>query len=90
MYRVEIRTSDSLIIKDPNQTATLACKIYSWDTDVTDSYKGYIRWVRTSNDTASDEVWNAQSEHKGVTSITIGSSDIAINASFHCEVDMPE
>lgn len=90
MYRVEICTSDSLIIKDPNQTATLTCKIYSWDTDVTNNYKDYIRWVRVSNDTASDEVWNAQSNHKGVKSITIDSSDIAINASFHCEVDMPE
>lgn len=90
MYRVEIYTSDSLIIDNPNQTATLTCKIYSWDTDITEQYKGYIRWIRTSNDIASDDVWNSQSSHKGVPSITIGSSDIAVNASFHCEVDMPD
>jgi hypothetical protein len=90
MYRVEIYTSDSLIIEDSSQTATLTCKIYSWDTDITDRYKCYIRWVRTSNDKESDKQWNTQSNHKGVTSITIGSSDIAANASFHCEVDMPD
>lgn len=90
MYRVEIYTPDSLIIDNPNQTATLACKIYSWDVDITNQYQNYIRWVRTSNDKESDEQWNAQSNHKGVTSITIGSSDIAANASFHCEVDMPD
>lgn len=90
MYRVEIYTSDSLIIDNPDQTATLTCKIYSWDTDITEQYKDYIRWIRTSNNTSGDEVWNSQSNHKGTTSITIGSSDIAANASFHCEVDMPD
>jgi hypothetical protein len=90
MYRVEIHTSDSLIINDLNQTATLTCKIYSWDTDITDAYKGYIRWVRKSNDTESDKVWNSDNTHKACTSITIDSTDVVVNASFHCEVDMPD
>lgn len=90
MYRVEIYTSDSLIIQDKNQIITLSCKIYSWDTDVTTQYKDYIRWIRTSNDTDSDQEWNSKAEHQKCISIEINSADIAVNASFHCEVDMPE
>ena len=48
MYRVEISTADSLILSDTDQTATLKCKIYSWDKDITQDYKDYIRWVRKS------------------------------------------
>ena len=90
MYRVEISTADSLILSDTDQTATLKCKIYSWEKDITQDYKDYIRWVRKSNDTTSDTAWNNQSDHKGKTSITIGASDIVVNASFYCEVDIPD
>jgi hypothetical protein len=89
MYRVEISTADSLIISDVNQTATLNCKIYSWDDDVTATYKQYIEWKRKSNDTTGDATWNNNAGHKGVTSITIGASDIVHNASFYCEVKLP-
>ena len=90
MLRVEVYTTDSMIIKNKSQTATLTCKIFSWDTDVTEQYKSRIRWVRTSSDTDNDAVWNANTSHQGCISITIDSSDIANNASFHCEVDIPD
>ena len=90
MLRVEIYTTDSMIIKNKSQTATLTCKVFSWDTDVTEQYKSRIRWIRTSNDSDGDTVWNANMSHRGCTSITINSSDITINASFHCEVDIPD
>ena len=90
MYRVEIFTPDSQIIRDKNQEIKLSCKIYSWDQDVTTSYKSHIRWIRKSNNSTLDTLWNKQSIYRGVDSITITAADIADNASFHCEVDIPD
>lgn len=90
MYRVEVSTSGSLIISDSDQKTTLTCKIYSWDTDITETYKSKIRWKRVSSDTEKDKTWNNQSKCKGTTSIEIGANDVVHNANFYCEViDLP-
>lgn len=110
MYRLEIFTEDSQIIKDKTQTATLKCKLYSWDEDVTDQvlgsaygpdwenvpYVNCIRWKRKSNKTTGkggDEEWNQNSDgtykHTG-KELVVTAEDIAHNASFYCEVELPE
>ena len=111
MYRVEISTLDSQILKDPSQEATLTCEIYSWDKKITNvlltndgypdnnahfvrkTYGDCARWVRKSNNTDSDTKWNFNDDgtykHTGAT-LKIGPQDVAHNASFHCEVLIPD
>lgn len=106
MYRVEISTSDSQIFKDLEQKATLTCKIYSWDRDITDikltddgypdnalylnkTYASYVKWKRTSNNSDADAIWNSDQAHTGKT-IEIGPEDVVHNASFYCEVEIPD
>jgi hypothetical protein len=108
MYRVEISTPDSQILKSSDQKATLNCKIYSWDVDITDrlltddgypnayvgkKYSSYARWIRKSNDPDGDKIWNQNDDktykHTGST-LEIGPDDVVHNASFYCEVDIPQ
>ena len=91
MYRVEIITEDPTVISTTSDQATMVCKVYSWDTDITDTLNASIfNWRRSSNDSASDEIWNAMPEHQGVKSITIDADDVIDNSSFTCEVDLPD
>lgn len=91
MYRVEIVTEDPTVISTTTDQATMTCKVYSWDTDITDTLDSSIfNWKRSSNDSESDEIWNAMSEHQGIKSITIDANDVFENSSFTCEVDLPE
>ena len=110
MYRVEISTQDSQIFREAGQKATLACKVYSWDKDITDrkltddgypenvlyvnkTYASYARWIRISNDANGDAAWNRNDDgtyrHTGKT-LEIGPDDVVHNASFYCEVDIPD
>ena len=91
MYRIEILTEDSTIISTANDKATLVCKVYSWDTDITDTLDASVfSWKRTSSNQSLDGIWNAMPEHRGVKSITIDADDVVDNSSFICEVDLPE
>lgn len=91
MYRVEIITTDSTVISTTSDMATMTCKVYSWDSDITDTLDASLfNWKRVSSDSALDEIWNAMPEHQGVKSITIDADDVIENSSFTCEVDLPE
>ena len=91
MYSVEITTTDSTTISTASDQATLTCKVYSWDSDITNTLDASLfMWKRVSNDTNSDTIWNAMPEHQGVKSITIDADDVIDNSSFSCEVDLPE
>lgn len=105
MYRAEVSTINSQIIKDKTQKAVLNCTIYSWDKDITNDYltnhgygsdydgkkfSDYIYWRRQSNSSAADAIWNNSILHQGVSSITIGAEDVVHNASFYCEVQIPD
>ena len=91
MYRVEIVTEDPTVISTTTDQATMTCKVYSWDTDITDTLDASIfNWKRSSNDSESDKIWNAMPEHQGVKFITIDANDVFENSSFTCEVDLPE
>ena len=91
MYKIEITTNSSTVISTKADTATLTCKVYSWDTDITgDLDASLFNWRRTSSDQASDTAWNGMPEHQGVKSITIDADDVIGNSSFTCEVNLPE
>ena len=89
MYKVEITTSDSTVISTSNDKATMTCKVYSWDADITNTLdEKLFSWRRTSGNESLDNDWNAA--HQGVKSITIDADDVIDNSSFTCEVNLPE
>ena len=91
MYRVEIVTEDPTIISTSSDTATMHCRVYSWDVDITDNIDSSLfSWKRVSANEEQDNIWNAMPEHQGIKSITIDSDDIVENSSFTCEVELPE
>lgn len=97
MYRVEIISEGPTTITTETDQATLTCKVYSWDTDITSTLDASLfSWKRMTPSATSeegiltDEQWNAMPEHQGVTSITIGINDVLESSSFTCEVDLPE
>ena len=91
LYRVEITTEDSTIISTSIDKATIVCKVYSWDADITDNLDNSLfMWKRTSSDAEKDAIWNAMPEHQGVKYIVIDADDVIENSSFTCEVNLPE
>lgn len=91
MYKVEIVSNSSTIISTSEDKATLTCKVYSWDSDITDTLDASLfNWKRVSTSTELDDIWNAMPEHQGTKSITIDADDVYYNSSFTCEVDLPE
>ena len=91
MYRIEVQCSGPMIMRVKNQTSILACKVYSWDTDITDTLDpSLFNWIRVSNDESQDAIWNENAQHKGRKALTITTEDITNNANFYCEVSLPE
>ena len=91
MYRLEIQCSGPMIMNVKNQTATLSCRVYSWDADITDTLDAKLfNWIRASNDSEQDKIWNNNTIHQGRKTLTITTEDIVNNANFYCEVSLPE
>lgn len=91
MYRTEIQCSGPTIMNHKNQTATLSCRVYSWDADITDTLDASLfNWMRASNDSDQDEIWNNNTNHHGRKTLIITTEDITNNANFYCEVSLPE
>ena len=99
MYRVEIVSDSSTAFSSDKDKATLTCRVYSWDTDITDLLDASdFNWKRTSSNAEQDIIWNAMPEHQGKKSITIYANpekntskidDVEEKASFTCEVNLP-
>ena len=91
MYRIEITCIGPQILRTKNQTATLFCHVYSWDTEITDNLDAsFFNWKRHSDNSDYDEIWNNMSIHKGCKTLTISTEDITENANFSCEVTLPD
>ena len=91
MYSVEIVTESPTVVSDASYSATMCCKVYSWDSDITDTLNpAMFNWKRTSNNSELDEIWNSTQSHCGVKEITITANDVLENSSFICEVNLPD
>lgn len=91
MYDVKVFVDGPTTMVNVTDTAILTCKVYAWDTDITDTIDASeFYWVRSSNKPERDEIWNAMPEHQGVKTIIIGVDDIDENVSFNCQVNLPE
>lgn len=97
MYRVEIVSEGSTVISTVEDKITLSCKVYSWDSDITDELdESLFKWYRISpdetidGDVITDEQWSQMPEYQNTKSITIDADDVIENSSFYCEVELPE
>ena len=93
MYRVEIISSGSMVMSALTTRSTLTCKVYSWDSDITDTLDDtFFNWKRVSDNTELDNIWNSMPEHQNTKYIEIDSTDVpdGSSASFTCEVELPD
>ena len=86
-WTTEVISDGPTIFTDKNQVATLSCKVYYQGEDKTSTISSSkFKWIRTSANTPSDQIWN--SKHTGVKTIAITHSDIENNATICCKVDI--
>jgi hypothetical protein len=93
MYRVEIISSGPTSINSKEDKSILNCKVYSWDSDITEILDATLfKWKRVSIHTDLDEIWNAMPEHQNTKSIEITHLDVPddANVSITCEVELPD
>lgn len=83
MYSVEVTSSTGLYV---DNTTQLTAKVMNWNEDVTHKFQdSQFIWTRNSNNSASDEIWNA----KNITGKTIqlSNSDLEDGAEFVCTIN---
>ena len=88
-YDVMLESTTTPILTPTSTSTILKCHIYLNGTEITPTDGTTFSWIRSSNDTAGDEVWNAANANKTTNTITITTSDIDNNAQFSCEVNIP-
>ncbi len=92
-FRIILSYDKSTIFTDPNQTCTITCDVYDYDTNITDKViaaGGTFSWARSSSE--SDEEWNASHIKQGANAhkITLTTTDVVKNSNFTCSVDFDE
>ena len=84
---VEIISHHGTIFRPAVVDTTLEAKVYKAGTDVTDTYlDADFRWIRTSEDTQADAVWNSAHFSMGGKTLSITDSDVYGRAVFFCEL----
>lgn len=92
-FRLALSYDGSTIFSDTNQTCTITCNVYDYDTLITDKViaaNGTFSWIRSSSE--NDETWNATHIKQGTNAnkITLTSTDVVKNSNFTCSVDFDE
>lgn len=85
-YKIDIVSSNGLIFRPESRDTVLKARVWLGDVEVTESLMtSQFRWIRTSNDTAADSVWN-QNHYVGYKEVTITPADFFARADFKCEI----
>ena len=92
-FRTVLSYDGSTVFTDTNQTCTITCNVYDYDTLITDKIieaDGTFSWIRSSSE--SDETWNASHIKQGANAnkITLTTTDVVKNSNFACSVDFDE
>lgn len=92
MYRVEIISDGPTTITSESEVTTLTCQVYSWEALQSEEWMNdqIFYWKRESDNKEDDEGWNADHWGKGMKQITITHEDIYENATFTCEINVPD
>lgn len=87
MYRIETCIDGKQIFTTKGQSATMCCRVLSWDEDITETLDASLfTWHRNSDNEEMDAEWD--SYHVGMKQIGITTEDVLNNASFYCEVNL--
>ena len=94
-YHVQLSCDDSTILTTKNQSATITCKVFEWDDDITGKLPNGTKfyWKRSSNSN-TDATWNAghittksDTNQSTCNQITITNTDVVKNSQFTCQVE---
>ena len=88
-YDVIVESTTSPILSSTVTSTTLKCHVYLNNAEITPAEGTTFSWIRSSNDSSSDDAWNAAHANQTESTITISLSDIDNSAQFSCEVNIP-
>ncbi len=84
-YRVEILSDYGTVLTERIPQTVLTAQIMQGNEDVTAQIdQSRFHWTRKSADAAADDLWNQA--HHGMKSITVGTPDVHLEATFHCDI----
>lgn len=94
LYSLDIYATKGNLIQSVVSSTDLEARLYSWDTDITDSADAsWFNWTRISGSdedaVAADTEWN-ESHGNGKKTITVFEPDVGEQATFICTVDNNE
>ena len=89
-YRTSLEYTGTTIFTETKQTCTITCKVFDYNTDITNKLPTgtVFKWIRASN--VSDDEWNKTHTYTDINTITITNDDIEKNAQFYCECTFDE
>lgn len=88
-YKVEIVSSNGTSFRNDMISTTLTAYVFRGKEDITASInQGAFRWIRKSNDTAEDNIWNNIHASFGSNVLNITSDDVEARAVFSCTVSI--
>lgn len=86
-YSVYVESKNGTTFRNGIVSTTLVARVYRGGEEITDLIPdGNFLWRRTSNDAASDEIWNS-ARHYG-KELEITDEDVWYKAVFDCEVEI--
>ena len=94
-FHIVLSYDKSTIFSDIGQECTITCKVYDYNTDITDkviSIGGVFSWTRISTEPQRDTEWNTSHIQTGTNAnmITVDIEDVIGNSHFACSVDFDE
>jgi hypothetical protein len=83
--RVELWATNGVTLSDMVPSTTISALVWNGSQNIADSIDASrFVWHRVSKDLPGDIIWD--SEHAGVKSVTVTTSDIALQAQFRCDI----
>ena len=94
-FHIVLSYDKSTVFSDIGQDCTITCKVYDYNTDITDkviTIGGTFSWTRISTESENDIQWNTEHIQTGKEAniIKVGIEDVIGNSHFACSVDFDE
>ena len=93
-FSVVLSYSGLTIFSDVGHTCTVTCKVFDYQTEITNDIIGQegteFKWTRASNDTRGDSEWEPTFVEDQPNVILIDVEDVVKNSQFYCEVEFNE
>ncbi|MDL2319077.1 phage tail protein [Eubacteriales bacterium OttesenSCG-928-A19] len=84
-YKLEIIATRGVMLSHSVPSTQLMARVYCGSEDITEKTPAArFAWVRISNDSAADDIWNRN--HRGMKVVTVTTEDVRVQASFRCDL----